>query len=191
MNYNGYKEKNRIMKKIVCVILALVITATCFVSCGRKAENGFKTVESQTCNYTFDCPESWVVSYTDGMLSAYNPDDLSKANVTAFSFSHGLEKVPLAIEYWDTYQKQLSDTFGKVSLGEAKEIELGGQKVAHADYTVTIGNESFDCQTVLAIYDSDVYTLTLTQGAKENYDSESYNDHSDEFQTIMKTFRIK
>jgi hypothetical protein len=28
-------------------------------------------------------------------------------------------------------------------------------------------------------------------GAKENYDSESYNDHSDEFAQIMKTFRIK
>lgn len=179
------------MKKTLCAVLALVTITTGLISCQKKAEEGFKTVQSETCNYTFDCPESWTVSYTDGMLSAYNPDDISKANVTAFSFSHGLEETPAAISYWETYKKQLEDTFKNVTLHSAQEIELGGQKVAHAEYSVIIGNESFDCETVLAIYDSDVYTLTLTQGAKENYDSESYNDHSDEFQSIMKTFRIK
>lgn len=191
MNYNLYKEKNVYMKKMICVLMALVVMTAGLVSCQKKAEEGYKTVESKTCNYTFDCPESWTVSYTDGMLSAYNPEDISKANVTAFSFSHGLSEEPTAIGYWETYRKQLEDTFKNVTQNKAEEIELGGQKVVHADYTVTIGNESFDCETVLAIYDSDVYTLTLTQGAEENYDSESYNDHSDEFLAIMKTFRIK
>lgn len=179
------------MKKTLCAILAIAVISTGLVSCTRKAEEGYKTVQSKTCNYTFDCPESWNVSYTDGMLSAYNPDDISKANVTAFSFSHGLEEAPSAIGYWEIYEKQLADTFKTVTQHKVEEIELGGQKVTHAEYTVTIGNESFDCETVLAIYDSDVYTLTLTQGAKENYDAENFNDHSDEFAEIMKTFRIK
>ena len=179
------------MKKIICAVLAISIMSMGLVACQKKASDGYKTVESKTCNYTFDCPESWEISYTDGMLSAYNPDDLSKANVTAFSFPHALDVTPAAIEYWETYKKQLSDTFGKVTQHEAKEIQLGGQNVVHADYTVTIGGENFDCETVLTIYDSDVYTLTLTQGAKENFDSEVYNDHSDEFAKIIKTFRIK
>ena len=179
------------MKKILCLVLAVAIMGIGLVSCRKKTEEGFKPVESKTCNYTFECPESWNISYTDGMLSAYNPEDISKANVTAFSFSHGLSEEPTAIGYWETYKKQLEDTFKNVTQHKAEEIELGRQKVAHADYTVTVGNESFDCETVLAIYDSDVYTLTLTQGAKENYDAENYNDHSDEFAEIMKTFRIK
>ncbi len=179
------------MKKTLCAILAVAVMGTCLVSCRKKAEEGYKTVESETCNYTFDCPESWTVSYTDGMLSAYNPDDLTKANVTAFSFSHGLEEEPTAAEYWIKYRSQLADTFGDIVQHEAKEIELGGQKVSHSDYTVTIGAESFDCETVLVVYGGEVYTLTLTQGSPSEEIGESYNDHSDEFAEIIKTFRIK
>ena len=178
------------MKKILCLVLAASMLVLGLVSCTKKAEEGFMTVESKTCNYRFDCPDTWVISETDGMLAAYNPDDISKANVTAFSFPHGLDTPPAVADYWVKYRLQLSDTFGDLVQHEAKEIELGGHKVIHADYTVIIGRESFDCETVLAIYDSDVFTLTLTQGAKENYDSESYNDHSDEFAQIMETFRI-
>ena len=191
MNYNDYKEKYYDMKKTLCAILAVAAIGTGLVSCSKKAEEGFKTVESKTCNYTFDCPESWNVSYTDGMLSAYNPDDLTKANVTAFSFPHGLEAEPSSAEYWEKYRSQLSDTFGNVVQHEAKEVELGGQKVVHADYTVTLGAESFDCETVLVVYGDNVYTLTLTQGAPTDELGENYNDHSDEFAEIIKTFRIK
>ena len=178
------------MKRLVCLVLAVGLITTGLVSCGKKAKDGRMTVESNTCNFKFECPDTWVISETDGMLSAYNPDDISKANVTAFSFSHGLDVPPAPSDYWVTYRSRLADTFGDIVQHEAKEIELGGQKVMHTDYTVTIGGESFDCETILAIYDSDVFTLTLTQGAKENYDSENYNDHSDEFAEIIKTFRI-
>jgi len=179
------------MKKTLCAILAVAVMGTGLVSCSRKAEEGYKTVESKTCNYTFDCPESWNVSYTDGMLSAYNPKDVSKANVTAFSFSHGLEEDPTAAEYWEKYRSQLADTFGNIVHHKADEVELGGQNVIHADYTVTLGAESFDCETVLVVYGKEVYTLTLTQGVKTEENSENYNDHSDEFSEIIKTFRIK
>ncbi|MBQ7400122.1 MAG: hypothetical protein IJW06_06670 [Clostridia bacterium] len=179
------------MKKTLCAILAVATIGMGLISCGKKPENGFKPVESKTCDYTFSCPESWTVSYTDGMLSAYNPDDVSKANVTAFSFSHGQEKTPSAMEYWETYQKQLSDTFGGFTLNDVKETELSKRKVAHADYSVTIGDEAFECETILVIYEDNVYTLTLTQGAKTDLNSENYNDHSDEFAEIIKTFRIK
>ncbi len=179
------------MKKTLCAILAVAAIGSCLVSCGRKADEGYKTVESKTCNYTFDCPESWNVSYTDGMLSAYNPDDVSKANVTAFSFAHGLETDPSAAEYWTIYEKQLETTFGGISTNQAKDVELGGQNVVHADYTLTLGEESFDCETVLVVYGGEVYTLTLTQGAKTEENGENYNDHSDEFSEIIKTFRIK
>lgn len=178
------------MKRIACLILTLGIVLTILASCGKKSEEGFMTVESDEFIYSFDCPDTWVVSKTDGMLSAYNPNDISKANVTAFSFPHGLDVPVTAEDYWIKYRSQLADTFGDLIQHEANVIELGGQKVMHADYTVIIGGESFDCETVLAIYDSDVFTLTLTQGAKENYDSELYNDHSDEFAEIMKTFHI-
>lgn len=178
------------MKKTLCVLLAVCAIGMAFTSCSKKAEEGFKTVESKTCDFTFQCPESWEITHTDGMLSALNTEDVSKANVTAYSFSHGLEETPSSINYWETYKNQLAATFGKVEINTVKEKDLGGQKVAHADYTVTISDEIFYCETILVVYDARVYTLTLTQGAKTDANSKNYNDHSDEFAEIIKTFRI-
>ena len=125
------------------------------------------------------------------MLSALNPNDISKANVTAYSFNHGMDEAPGAIDYWQTYKKQLSETFGSVTVNEEKETELGGQTVAHSEYTVSIGDENFSCETILVIYGEKAYTLTLTQGARGDPNQDNYNDHSDEFSEITKTFRIK
>ena len=180
------------MKKTLCAILAVCAIGITFTACNKKAEEGFKIVENQVCSYSFQCPESWEVKQIDGMLSAVNTEDVSKANVTAYSFPHGdKEKTPSAIEYWETYKTTLYNTFGNVDVNEVIEEELGGQNVAHAKYSVTIGNENFVCETVLVTYADSVYTITLTQGAKTEENSEKYNNHSDEFAKIVKTFRIK
>ena len=179
------------MKKTLCVLMAICAVGISLVSCSKKADEGFKIVESETCDFTFQCPESWEITHTNGMLSALNTQDISKANVTAHSFFHGLEKNPSSPEYWETYKTQLSNTFGDITVNDLKEKELGGQKVVHSDYVVSIADEIFYCETILVVYDSKVYTLTLTQGAKNDANSENYNDHSDEFEEIIKTFRIR
>ena len=178
------------MKKTLCAILAVATMGMGLVACNKEAPEGLKTVESETCNITFNCPEAWEISHTDGMLSVYNPDDLSKANVTAFSFYHDLETDPEEITYWETYQKQLSDTFGEVALEKIEEEDFKSEKAAHAYYTVTIGEEKFDCETWMLIYGGQVYTLTLTQGAQTDPEQENYNDHSDEFAQIIKSINF-
>ena len=179
------------MKKSLCILLAVCAIGATMTACGKKEEVGYKMVESKTCDFSFQCPESWEITHTNGMLSAINPDDISKANVTAYSFYHGMDEIPVSIEYWQTYKNHLSKTFGNITVNDEKETELGGQKVVHSDYTVSIGDEDFSCETVLVAYGEKVYTITLTQGAKDSFDENNYNDHSDEFAEILKTFRIK
>ena len=191
MNYNDYKEKYYDMKKTLCIIFAITLLGMGLIGCKKEAEKGYTTVESKSCDFTIDRPDSWEVAETNGMISIYNPDDVSKANITAFSFFHGLENDPLAIDYWQTYKEQLGATFGEITVNEEKETTLSGQTVAHCDYTVSIGNENFSCETILVIYNKKAYTVTLTQGARGDPEQDNYNDHSDEFAEIIKTFRIK
>lgn len=179
------------MKKTLCALLAVCAVGMTLASCAKKAEEGFQKVESGTCDFAFECPETWTVTHTDGMLSVINPEDISKANITAHSFSHGEGESTTAIEYWETYQKQLSDVFANCEFEQVQPLSLGGQETAHAKYSVNIGKESFDCETVLIVYAGKAYTITLTQGAKTDENAENYNDHSDEFAEIIKTFRIK
>ena len=57
------------MKKTLCALLAICTIGMTFASCSGKAEEGNQKVESGTCDFSFECPESWTVTHTDGMLS--------------------------------------------------------------------------------------------------------------------------
>ena len=179
------------MKKILCAVMAAATIGLCFTSCSKKAEEGYITIESKTCDFTFDYPESWAETYKDGMLSVAKLGDVSNANMVGFSFYHGLESVPSSMEYWETYKAQLEETFKNVEFSEVKPIELGNAEQAHAVYTVTVGDEVFEKETVLIVYGEKVYTLTLTQGTRNGEKNESYEDYSAEFMKSVKTFRIK
>ena len=71
-----------------------------------------------------------------------------------------------------------------------EETTLSGVIARHVFYTVDMGEDSFNCQTVICVYAGKVYTLTLTQGIETEENKEFDNDHSDEFLEIAKSFRI-
>ncbi len=181
------------MKKILFTVLTIMMTILVLVSCSKK-EKDENRVESETCDFYFTLPENsiWEQTYSDGMLSVSKLNDISKANITGFSFDHGItDSLPTSKDYWSLYYKpQLESTFGKVEVEKVDDISLGGQKHAHAMYSVTIGEETFDCETVLILYGNKVYTLTLTQGAKTEENEQFYTDYSEEFSEIAQTFTI-
>ena len=183
------------MKKIICAALAVCTIGLAMTSCSAKKQD-VQTVKDPSCNFSFECPDEWEVTHTNGMLSAINPEDVSKANVTAFCFDLGKDNEnKSALEYWEVYKKQLSDTFGKIDEKSAKEVEYKDtdyiDSAMHAKYNTTIGKDVFCCETRLIIFDNKVYTLTLTQGAQTEENEENYNNHTDEFAKIVKTFKIK
>lgn len=181
------------MKKIMCAVLAACTIGLSFTACSAKKSETTQVVKDPTCNFYFECPKEWEVTHTNGMLSAINPNDVSKANVTAFSFKIDKEHYGTsAVKYWEQeYKKQLSDTFGEVTVKKVEERDFGGEKVAFAKYNTAIGKEIFYCETLLVLYDNNAYVLTLTQGEKTEENEEQYNSHSDEFAEIIKTFKIK
>ena len=190
MNYNYYKEKCWKMKKILCVIMAVVLFSFMLVSCNQKTEDGFMKAESQTCDFYFTYPDTWDLTYNDGMLAIRNPEDKTGANVVGYSFFHNLDDEPSAEQYWDIYKAQFEDTFTTMLVTKNEETTLSGVIARHVYYTVDMGKDSFNCQTIICVYAGRVYTLTLTQGVETEENKEFYNDHGDEFLEIAKTFRI-
>lgn len=180
------------MKRTICAILAAATLTMGLIGCQKEAKkDGYTPVESETCDFTISKPDSWEVGNTDGMIAIYNPKDISKANVTAFSFYLDSKEEVTSVEYWETYKKLFSDTYGNLSGEKVKEEDFKGQKIAHAYYHIKIGEEDFKCETALLVYGGKVYVFTLTQGAKTEANAENYNDHSDEFAEILKTFTPK
>lgn len=179
------------MKRTACATLAVVAVSLCFASCGKEeASEGNVIVSPDNGGYTFEIPADWQVSDTDGMVSAYDPEDPTKANVTAYAFDTGLSEDMTADEYWDIYKAQFEETFTEMNVNKTKESKLSGLEATHVFYTVNLGNEAFSCQTVVGVYGKDAYIVTLTQGQK-NEDNESvYEDHTEEFGNMVKSFRI-
>lgn len=180
------------MKKILYVLFAVMAASLILVSC---AKDGADRVKSDTCDFSFEMPEGgeWKQTYSDGMLSISKANDVSKATISAFSFEHGLADpaVLTSSDYWTNhYLPQLSDTFGKIDNVKLGEITLSGSKHAHAVYTVALGDEQFDCETILILYGNKVYTLSLTQGTETEENKEYYKDCSDEFRKLAGTFTI-
>ena len=180
------------MKKIIFAALAVIAASLVLVSCAKQEA---ERVHDDTCDFSFELPEGgeWKQTYSDGMLSISKVKDASKATISAFSFEHGLteETAVTSSEYWTGhYLPQLRNTFGKIDNVKLADITLGNQVHAHAVYTVALGDEQFDCETILILYGNKVYTLSLTQGAKTEENKEYYKDCSDEFRKLADTFTI-
>lgn len=185
-----YKEKYQYMKKTLCTILLATTLCASLISCGNKADEGMKIVESKTCDFSFQCPESWEITQTDGMLGVLDTQDVSNANVTAYSFAIDADPETTCEQYWEQYKQKLSNLYGHVDFEETKSLSLGSTNAAHTKYTVSLDGENFICESVLLLYDGKAYVMTLTQGEKTEQNEEKYNNHSDEFMQIVKTFKI-
>ncbi len=184
------------MKKTLCTILALTAIGLTLVSCNnKKPEEGKITVEDKSCKFTFQCPESWEITETKGMLAVRNPEDanISKANVQAISFYHGEDSDISSKDYFEKYYKpQYEETLKKMEnlVLETENVTLSTLPAVHASYTTTFGDETFYCETVLCSYAGYAYVITLTQGAQTESNKEHYNHHGDEFEEIYKSFEI-
>jgi len=178
------------MKKILFAAAAVLAVSLVLVSCSREAEEGFLVAESESCDFSFEYPAAWKSTYTDGMLAVMNPDDVSGANVTAQSFRHGYDEEVSSEVYWEEYKAQFEGTFSTMNVTKNIETTLSGVIARHVFYTVDLGQDSFNCQTVLCVFGDKTYVLTLTQGIKTEENAEYYNDHSEEFEEIVKSFRI-
>ena len=179
------------MKRTLCAILCAAAVGLCITSCSKAPEEGYATMQSESCDFTFEYPADWTETYKDGMLSVTKLGDVSGANIVGFSFRHGLESTPTSMEYWSVYENQLSETFKNVNVNEVLPVELGGAEQVKAFYTVTIGEEVFEKETLLIVYGDKVYTLTLTQGSWMGEKPEGFEDFSAEFENSIKSFRIK
>ncbi len=186
------------MIKKLGIILSATALVLVFSGCNQKNNDEYVKISNPANDFSYEISADWTETSEKGMLSATVLGDISGANIIGYSFRHELEEDPSSFDYWNNYyKKQLEETFKNVSIESEDEIafneakqDADKQMVTRATYKVTIGEENFDCDIMLAVYNGKVYTLTLTQGAKTEYIKDSYTDYSKEFEKIVKTFKI-
>lgn len=179
------------MRKSLCAALAVIAVGICLVSCNNKeASEGNVIVSANNGGYTFEVPSSWEISRTDGMVAVYNPEDSTKVNVTSYKFDNGLSEYVSSAEYWEIYKAKFEDTFAAMNVNKIEETKISGITAQHVFYTVDLGLDSFNCQTVLGVYANDVYVLTLTQGAKNEENEEVYVDYTEDFKKMISSFKV-
>ncbi len=179
------------MKKIVYAAFAVLAVSLCLVSCkNEEVKEGNILVSPDNGGYTFEVPATWEISRTDGMVAAYNPDDATKVNVTSYKFDNGMQEVVSSADYWEIYKAKFEDTFNEINVNKIEETKISGITAQHVFYTVDLGLDSFNCQTVLGVYETKVYVLTLTQGAKTEANESVYTDYTDNFKEMVSSFKI-
>lgn len=170
------------MKKTAITFLLLTAACLVLVSCSKnEPENGYKTLSDDSCDFEFDIPDDWTASYTDGMLSAYDTQD--NTNVSAYAFD--TQKEMGADDYWEVYKAQYEKTFSTMNVTKTEETTLSGVIARHVFYTVDMGLDSFNCQTVICSRYGSIYMLTFTSSP------DNYENHTDEFERIISSFSFR
>jgi hypothetical protein len=170
------------MKKVLFSVLTLSAMCIVLSGCAQniQAQDGYKVVSSESCDFLFEVPEDWNINYTESMLSANNTID--NANVTAFAFD--TKEEILADDYFEQYKIEFEKTFSTMNIKEKLETKLSGVIARHVFYTVDMGLDSFNCQTVICAMNNRIYMVTFTASA------DTYENHTGEFEKILSSFRF-
>ena len=176
------EERQCVMKKTCFAILVLASACLALCSCSEKEpEQGYKTVSDSSCDFSFEVPDDWDVTYTDSMLAANDASD--GANVTAYAFDTQTEMG--ADDYFEQYLENFNKTFSTMNVTEKEETTLSGVIARHVFYTVDMGEDSFNCQTVICSRYGTIYMLTFTALG------DTYESHTEEFERIKDSFQFK
>ncbi len=170
------------MKRTAITFIALAAACIVLGSCAKKTPSeGMQILSDVSCDFTLEVPSDWEISYTTSMLAAYDTAD--KTNVSAVSF--GLQEEMGADDFWEDYKANYEGTFGTMNVNAMEETTLSGVIARHVFYTVDMGEDSFNCQTVICVRMGNVYMVTFT-AAPEAYDS-----HTEEFEKILSSYKFK
>ncbi len=171
------------MKNTCIKILALSAACLVLAACSKqKPQEGFKEVSDESCDFSFEVQSDWNINYTDSMLSANDTED--NTNVTAYSFS--LSTPMGADDYWDEYLTNFKERFGQdsIKVNKLEETTLSGVIARHVFYTVDMGKDSFNCETIICSRYGNIYMLTFTSTP------ETYQNHTEDFTNIAQSFKF-
>ena len=167
-------------KLVTLAVLSVMCVFICSCS-NEKASEGMKIVSDPSCDFYFEVPENWEINYTDSMLAAVDTKD--KANVTASAFS--LSEEMGADDFWEDYKVKFEETVGTINVNKLEETKLSGIIARHVYYTVDMGQDSYNSQTVVCVGMGRVYMVTFTSSP------ETYENHTEEFEKILSSYRLK
>ena len=151
-------RKNKMIKKISALLIALVLCLSFFGCSGSDAPEGMKDVTVDGEPFKLYVPEAWTDNRSSGISSAYYS---SRDNilVTARYFTPASELT--LDDYIASLEAGYAQTlveFAKMSL---EDCVLSTENAKQLIYTAKIGEVGFTYRQIIALYKGDVVLLTF------------------------------
>ena len=171
-----------IMKRILPIILAIVLTFTVLTSCSKDGvPDGMKLASSEKANYTLYVPEDWVIGAQESFTIANSKDKIPNVSATSYE----LENTDSDLDsWWETELVNLEEGFKEIKVESSEKTTLAGRNAMEKIYTAKLSDKEYKYHQVAAIENGYVYIVTFTSLP------DSYEDYKDTFSSILKEFKF-
>ena len=172
------------MKKIISLVLALLLVAATFVSCGSDAPNGMKSVTVAGEPFILYVPEGFTDNTASGVSSAYYKSVDNDLIVTARHFTPANSEMTL-----DEYMTFCADSYAESLAGFEKTAEISGDILYGVDarrleYKMTEGEKTYSVVQRTVKHGGDFVSLVMYATG------EGLNVYSDFIELIVQNFTL-
>ena len=133
------------MKKTLLLILAGLLSALLFTSCGNSdtdAPLGYKEISGEDVDYDLFVPEEWQPDISTGMTAAYySSRDPANISLIAFELDGSVKSIE---DYWNSYLPGLTAVFPDIkfeNIPEDTETEASEAESAEDTETAAVNAE--------------------------------------------------
>ena len=186
------------MKKILCLVLMIIVSAVLLVSCGGDdVPEGMQLVlESKSDGYVFYGPEGWIVTNRPGVaetrLSGFNKTSITfvKAEMPSekdadgnIDFNEYFENSMVAFPYDVTMvEEPQSDNFGKADAAADKAVRFV--------YTYKYVETDITCMQILLTRGEDFFIFTYTSLGTAEDENSYYRIYLEKARAVCDNFKF-
>jgi hypothetical protein len=186
--------------KIIALMLALVMGALCFASCGEETEipEGMQLASNEFVSYKFYVPDDWLIDTTkEGFLSAKASDN---SNVSVQTMTYGGMYGSLSEYFRTDYFKKVESTFKTVTLIEEESSEenqtVGTLKNPAVKYVYVVESDgaTYKIMQYFTYNAGYLYAITYTGKIKDTgrngeiVEVDYFDDHLEQIASVIDNF---
>jgi hypothetical protein len=124
-----------------------------------KTPDGMKIASSDSVEYRFYVPTSWVCNSESGVSETYYPES-GKPNVTVIS--HSPDKAMTAQQYFDSCQKDYAEQIKGYALLSSQDATVAGIAGRAFTYSAEYSDAKIRIMQTVVVYNEMVYSITYT-----------------------------
>lgn len=152
-----------------------------FVFEDENTPAGYQLAARSKYEFRFYVPKSWTVDTSGNIPSATaSATDRSNVSLTSFTVKQGVMN---GKEYWENFKKDYRFELNEIATDE--NAKLGDYNAFSAEYTATVGENTYHVKQVFLTTASIIYIFTYTS------DEAHYAEHLEQVDTMLSLFEFK